>query len=204
LDEASTKRLFGHFDVNSVFAGFCRHSFVLVFSDMIHTGEQSKYMLVLLHHFMLQLSQEDQKNHGLPDEPSRLLAVGYNITCRMVDKIARSPLSKLAKNERLKMLIGLLHGYAHNCLCQLMFLMLYIYGASIEDLEVCEQYFSQSNALALVTWYMSKFYCHQAIASFAYHCNNFDAYPNLSKFIYSNYKQMLDILNRVPNSLNLA
>lgn len=40
LDEAKTKRSFGYFDVNGVFAGFCRHSFTLAFLDMIRTGEQ--------------------------------------------------------------------------------------------------------------------------------------------------------------------
>lgn len=92
-------------------------------------------MLALLHHFM-SACREDRKRRGLPEEPTGSLAVGYDIACGMVDKIARSPLSQLAKDEKLRMLIGLLHGYAHNRLCQLTFLMLYIYGAGIEDLEV--------------------------------------------------------------------
>ncbi|KAJ3749419.1 hypothetical protein DFH05DRAFT_1593958 [Lentinula detonsa] len=199
MNESKTARSFGCFEANGIFAGFCRHSFVLAFADMIRTGEQSKYILALLHHFM-SACQEDRSRRGLPDEPIGSLGVGYDIACGMVDKIARSPLSHLAKEEKLQMLIGLLHGYAHNRLCQLSFLMLYIYGAGIEDLEVCERYFSQSNALAPVTRYMGRFRRHQAIASYAYHRDNFETYHNLSKFIYSNYKQALAILNRAKDT----
>ncbi|KAJ3965393.1 hypothetical protein EV361DRAFT_966865 [Lentinula raphanica] len=195
MNEAKTKRSFGFFDINGIFGGFCRHSFVIVFLDMIRTGEQSKYMLALLHHFMSS-SLEDRKRRGLPEEPNGSLAVGYDIACGMVDKIIRSPLHDIAQNERLQMVIGLLHGYAHNRLCQLSFLMLYINGAGIEDLEVCERYFSQSNALAPVTRYMSKFRRRQAIANYAYHRDNLESYPNLSRFIHSNYKQALSITNR--------
>ncbi|KAJ3790467.1 hypothetical protein GGU10DRAFT_302826 [Lentinula aff. detonsa] len=195
MNEATTKRSFGHFDVNGVFAGFCRHSFTIVFLDMIQTGEQAKYMLALLHHLMSAM-REDRRCRGLSDTPPGSLTVGYDIACGMVDKIARSPLSDLAGNERLQMLIGLLHGYAHNRLCQLTFLMLYIYGAGIEDLEVCERYFSQSNALAPVTRYMGKFRRRQAIANYAYHRDNLETYHNLSRFIYANYKQALGIINR--------
>lgn len=136
-------------------------------------------MLSLLHCFM-SACREDRRCCGLPDQPPGSLVVGYDIACGMVDKISWSPLSDLAGNEKLQMLIGLLHGYAHNCLCQLTFLMLYITGAGIEDLEVCERYFSHSNALAPVTRYMSKFRRCQAIASYAYHRDNLEAYHNLS------------------------
>ncbi|KAJ3730304.1 hypothetical protein C8R42DRAFT_536808, partial [Lentinula raphanica] len=195
MKESKTKKTFGFFDVNGIFGGFCRHSFVIVFLDMVRTGEQSKYMLSLLHHFM-SASQEDRRIRGLPDQPIGSLAVGYDIACGMVDKIIRSPLHDLAQNERLQMVIGLLHGYAHNRLCQLSFLMLYINGAGIEDLEVCERYFSQSNALAPITRYMSRFRRRQAIANYAYHRDNFESYANLSRFIYSNYKQSLSITRR--------
>lgn len=139
--------------------------------------------------------RDDRMRRGLPEEPIGSLAVGYDIACGMIDKIARSPLNKLAKDKKLLMLVGLLHGYAHNRLCQLTFLMLYIYGAGIEDLEVLEQYFAHSNPLASVTRYMSRFR-RQAIASYAYHRDNCEMYSNLSKFIYSNYRQALGILNR--------
>ncbi|KAJ3724216.1 hypothetical protein DFJ43DRAFT_1003285 [Lentinula guzmanii] len=177
MNEAKTKRSFGHFDVNGVFAGFCRHSFTIVFLDMVRSGEHSKYMLAFLYHFMT-------------------ACLGYDIACGMVDKIARSPLSETAGNERLQMLIGLLHGYAHNCLCQLSFLLLYINGAGIEDLKVCERYFSHSNALAPVTRYMSKFRRRQAISNYVYHRDNLETYHNLSRFLYSNYKQVLTIIGR--------
>lgn len=40
MNESKTAKSFGSFDVNGIFAGFCRHSFVLAFADMIKTGEQ--------------------------------------------------------------------------------------------------------------------------------------------------------------------
>ncbi|KAJ3784218.1 hypothetical protein GGU10DRAFT_271867 [Lentinula aff. detonsa] len=184
MKESKTNRSFGHFDVNGIFGAFCRHSFTIVFLDMIRSGEQAKYMLALLYHFMAAWS----------------LGVAYDIACGMIDKIIRSPLAEVAQNERLQMLIGLLHGYAHNRLCQLSFLMLYIHGAGIEDLEVCERYFSHSNALAPVTRYMSKFRRRQAISNYAYHRDNFETYHNLSRFLYSNYKQALGIILRAKDT----
>ncbi|KAJ3980868.1 hypothetical protein F5890DRAFT_1477390 [Lentinula detonsa] len=126
MNESKTARSFACFEVNGIFAGFCRHSFVLVFADMVRTGEQSKYILALLHHFM-SACREDRRRRGLPETPVGSLGVGYDIACGMVDKIARSPL---------------------------------------------------------------------AIASYSYHRDNFETYANLSKFIYSNYRQALSILNR--------
>ncbi|KAJ3741593.1 hypothetical protein DFH05DRAFT_1537192 [Lentinula detonsa] len=171
LKESNTHRTFGHFDVNGVFGGFCRHSFTIVFLDMIRTGEHSKYMLALLNHFM-SASREDRQHLGLAENPSGSLGVGYDIAFGMTAKIIRSPLNDLAQKERLSMMIG------------------------IEDLEVCERYFAQSNALAPVTRYMGKFRCRQAIANYAYHRDNFENYHNLSRFIVSNYKQALGILGR--------
>ncbi|KAJ3794622.1 hypothetical protein GGU11DRAFT_879728 [Lentinula aff. detonsa] len=174
---------------------FCQHSFTIVFLDMVRSGEHSKYMLAFLYHFMT-ACHEDRKRLGLLNDPPGSLAVGYDIACGMVDKIARSPLSETAGNKRLQMLIGLLHGYAHKHLCQLSFLLLYINGAGIEDLEVCKRYFSHSNALAPVTQYMSKFRRRQAISNYAYHWDNLETYHNLSRFLYSNYKQVLTIIGR--------
>ncbi|KAJ3991081.1 hypothetical protein F5050DRAFT_1716376 [Lentinula boryana] len=113
LKESNTHRTFGHFDVNGVFGGFCRHSFTIVFLDMIRTGEHSKYMLALLNHFM-SASCEDRQHLGLAENPSGSLGIGYNIACSMTAKIIWSPLNDLAQKERLSMMIGLLHGYAHN------------------------------------------------------------------------------------------
>ncbi|KAE9387561.1 hypothetical protein BT96DRAFT_1004976 [Gymnopus androsaceus JB14] len=199
MNESKTARLFAFFDVNSIFAGFCCHSFVLAFADMIKTGEQSKYLLALLHHFMA-ACQEDRRRRGLPEVPISSLAIGYDIACGMVDKIACSPLSQLARDEKLQMLIGLLHGYAHNRLCQLSFLMLYIYGAGIEDMEVLRTLLLPVQCSCLRYSYMSKFRRRQAIACYAYHRDNFETYANLSKLIYSNYKQALGILNRAKDT----
>ncbi|KAJ3791765.1 hypothetical protein GGU11DRAFT_751119 [Lentinula aff. detonsa] len=104
MNESKTARSFGCFEVNGLFARFCCHSFVLVFADMLRTGEQSKYFLALLHHFM-SACRDDQRQRGLPNEPIGSLGVGYDIACGMVDKITRSPLTQLAQDEKLHLLI---------------------------------------------------------------------------------------------------
>ncbi|KAE9405472.1 hypothetical protein BT96DRAFT_812259 [Gymnopus androsaceus JB14] len=56
---------------------------------------------------------------------------------------------------------GFPDGYAHECLCQLLFLILYIARTGIEDGKGCEPYFRIMNALAGATQHMSVFNCHQ-------------------------------------------
>ncbi|ESK81620.1 hypothetical protein Moror_11111 [Moniliophthora roreri MCA 2997] len=92
------------------------------------------------------------------------------------------------------MLIGILHGHAHQHLCQLMFLLVYVIGAGMENLEQCEWYFSKSNVLGGVTRYMSKFHRRQAIVHYAAHTDEYETYANLSKFIYTNYQLALNTL----------
>ncbi|KIK64788.1 hypothetical protein GYMLUDRAFT_160896, partial [Collybiopsis luxurians FD-317 M1] len=79
--------------------------------------------------------------------------------------------------------------------CQLSFLLLYVNGAGLKDGETNEQYFSKSNALASATRHTSQFHCCQMISEYAYHNDNFETYPNLSRFLYSHYKNCLRILS---------
>ncbi|KAK7457914.1 hypothetical protein VKT23_010261 [Stygiomarasmius scandens] len=194
MNNAKTMKEFGIFSETGIFIGLCRHRFVLKILDMMRSGEQSKYVLAFLNDF-LSATREDRQTRGLGDDPNGNVGVGYDIACNLIDMIARSPLKDLASKERLQMLIGLLHAYAHNRQCQLLFLLIYIYGAGNEDLEVCERFFSQSNALAPITRYQSRFHRCQSIAQYAYHQDNFEAYAHLSKFLYGNYKQALQILS---------
>ncbi|KAE9392982.1 hypothetical protein BT96DRAFT_1055428 [Gymnopus androsaceus JB14] len=99
-----------------------------------------------------------------------------------------------ARKANLLPMVGLMHGYAHECLCQLLFLMLYIAGMGLEDGEGCEHYFSMMNALAGITQHMSVFHCHQAIAEVAYAHDHLEMYANVSRFIYNNYCQALEIM----------
>ena len=108
--------------------------------------------------------------------------------------MSRSPLQELALWANLLPMVGLMHGYAHECLCQLLFLMLYIAGTGLEDGEGCERYFSMMNALAGITRHMSVFHRRQAIAEVAYAHDHLETYANVSRFIYNNYRQALEIM----------
>ncbi|PBL04571.1 hypothetical protein ARMGADRAFT_1041781 [Armillaria gallica] len=69
----------------------------------------------------------------------------------MVDKLIDVLGEKLARSHQYCSLVGLFHGHAHNCCCQLCNLGTYILGMGLEDLETCEQWFSKSNSLASST-----------------------------------------------------
>ncbi|KAJ3736164.1 hypothetical protein DFJ43DRAFT_1129763 [Lentinula guzmanii] len=181
----------GIFDETGIFVATCRHMFVLWALDMIKSGEQRKYALAFLHRFLSAI-KEERANLGLRSPGKK--AFGYDIGCQLQTTLDTSPLQPLAEEENARMVTGSLHGHAHNRLCQLKFLLSYINGCGLEDLEVLERLFSLSNALAMAIRHASKFHRRQMISSWFYHHDNFEAYANLSKFIYNNYRQALTIL----------
>ncbi|KAL0570827.1 hypothetical protein V5O48_011123 [Marasmius crinis-equi] len=159
---------------------------------MIKSGEKQKYALSILHRILTAMKKE-REDRNLPKRPGKK-AFGYDIGCQFCETLRWSPLEDLAREENLVILIGLLHAHAHNRLCQLDFLMTYVRGAGLEDLKVLERLFSQSNALTAATQHASTFHQHQMISLWMYHHDNFEAYANLSKFIFNNYRQALGIL----------
>ncbi|EEB89648.1 hypothetical protein MPER_12233 [Moniliophthora perniciosa FA553] len=172
MKEAKTKKVFGAFDETGIFAALCRHRFVLKLLNMIRTGEQSKYFLSFLYNF-LTATKDDRERCGCP-KPRGSLGVGYDIACHLVNLLMRSLLGKMAEEEQVKLLVGILHRYGHKQLCQLDFLMIYILGAGNEDLEVCERFFSLTNGLAPVVRHSSHLHRRQAIHEFVYHLDNFE------------------------------
>ncbi|KAG1781347.1 hypothetical protein EV702DRAFT_1193530 [Suillus placidus] len=99
------------------------------------------------------------------------LGSGYDIGCQFKTTLNNSSIGALARSSH------------HTCL-----------GLGIEDLETCECTFSKSNSLASPLRYTSIFHRKQAIDSYFKHNDNLEVYSNLSNFLYSNYKQALDIL----------
>ncbi|KAJ6489338.1 hypothetical protein C8R47DRAFT_978065, partial [Mycena vitilis] len=118
-------------------------------------------------------------------------------SCGFGTTIRESPLGPKAKRERLKTLVGAFHGHAHNRMCQLKYLVTYVPGLGLEDLEGCELFFSKSNALSRSTPYASIFHRRQAIATYLAHVDidTFKTYGNLSTFLVNNYKQALDLID---------
>lgn len=222
MKERNTSRSVGRFYEWGWFILLCRHMFLLVACDMIRSGEQyvyfflftltstnrfirSKYPLACLHKYMS--AEKAQRLRNGESRPTGKLGCAYDCGCRLGKTMSRSPLQELALWSLLLPMVGLMHGYAHERLCQLLFLMLYIAGTGLEDGEGCERFFSFMNALAAVTRHMSVFHRRQAIAEVAYAHDNLEAYANLSRFIYNNYRQLLDILatrNSVSRSMSQA
>ncbi|KAE9390548.1 hypothetical protein BT96DRAFT_833281 [Gymnopus androsaceus JB14] len=190
--DKKTAQSVGKFMECSWFVFLCRHMMMLKCCDMIRSGEQSKYPLAMLHHYMAG-EAEERKATG-EGRPEGKLAISYDVHCKLSKTVKRSPLRNLAEWCRYLPIIGTMHGYTHERKCQLLFLMLYIVGTGIEDGEACEHYFTVANALAGITRHQSIFRRRQAIAEFVYRQDNFKTYAKSSLFIYNNYKQALGIL----------
>ncbi|KAJ7612125.1 hypothetical protein FB45DRAFT_1037051 [Roridomyces roridus] len=176
-----TAKMWGIFDETGIFLCLCRHGFALVLVDMLRSGELSKYPLAVVEHLL--------KHFGVD------LGVGYDIGCHFCTTLDKSELGPEARESRLRCLVGAFHGHAHNRLCQVCFLALYVKGLGIEDLEGCERRFSRSNALAGCCRRASRFHRQQEITAYFKHTDDFDVYANLATFLCSNYEQALKILD---------
>lgn len=139
-------------------------------------------------------AEKSERLRNGESKPTSKLGCAYDCGCKLGKTVNRSPLQELALWACLLPMIGLMHGYAHVRLCQLLFLMLYIAGTGIEDGEGSERYFAFMNALAGITRHMSVFHRRQAIVEVAYAHDNLEAYANVSRFIFNNYRQSLQIL----------
>ncbi|KAE9384969.1 hypothetical protein BT96DRAFT_841316, partial [Gymnopus androsaceus JB14] len=192
MKEKSTARSVGRFYEWGWFVLLCRHMFLLLACDMIRSGEQNKYPLACLHKYMS--AEKEQRIRNGEGKPTGSLGCAYDCGCKLGKSVSCSPLQELALWACFLPMIGLMHGYGHEWLCQLLFLMLYIAGTGLKDGEGCEHYFSIMNALAGVTHHMSVFHRRQAIAEVAYAHDHLETYANVSRFIYNNYHQSLEIL----------
>ncbi|KAJ7605703.1 hypothetical protein DFH06DRAFT_921037, partial [Mycena polygramma] len=189
MSEELTERMWGIFDETGVFLALCRHGFVLLVADMVRSGELAKYGLAV--------------TDALLDAFGPDLGLGYDIGCGFGTTIGNSPLGPKAKRLNLKTLVGAFHGHAHNRLCQLKYLVTYLKGLGLEDLEGCERFFSKSNALSRSVRYASVFHRRQSIATYLAHVDTFEMYANLSNFLVNNYKQALALID-LEDSLKYA
>ncbi|KAF7335046.1 hypothetical protein MVEN_02254900 [Mycena venus] len=165
-----TAKMWGIFDETGIFLALCCHGFVLLLADMIRSGELTKYPLAIVDELL--------------DMFGKKLGIGYDIGCHFEATIKKSLLSEQPKEKLLTMLLK--------------FLATYVKGLGLEDLEVCERFFSQSNALAKPVRYASRFHWQQEITTYIKHFDSFETYTNLSKFLCNNYQQALGILATEP------
>ncbi|KAJ7822918.1 hypothetical protein B0H14DRAFT_3470428 [Mycena olivaceomarginata] len=157
--------MWGIFDETGTLLALCRHGFALVVANMVRSGELSKYPLAVV--------------EVLLDTFGLKLGGGYNIGCHFEATLKNSKLGDKACTNQFKSLVGSFHGHAHDRLCQLSFLVTYVKGLELEDLEGCERYFLS------IQW------SGQQI-------DDLKTYANLSKFLCDNYWQALKILQTEP------
>jgi hypothetical protein len=76
---------------------------------------------------------------------------GYDIACSFLATLKKSSLGSLVQENNFQVATGAFHGAAHHRTCQLSHIIGMKEGAGLEPLEECEQCFSASNAVAIVT-----------------------------------------------------
>ena len=95
------------------------------------------------------------------------LGIGYDIWCAFTKTIKRSPLlGRKFMESKMTGVVPAFHGYAHNRLCQLAFHPRHVTGAGREPFEGCEQLFMQSNLMASLVRYATKFHRHSDVETF--------------------------------------
>ncbi|RDX50992.1 hypothetical protein OH76DRAFT_1455203 [Lentinus brumalis] len=174
-----TKKMWGIFDETGVFAGACRHGFVLWVIDMVRSGELAKYALALV-------------AKALDVFEDRILW-GYDIGCTFNTTIAQSSLGPEFSRRGCRCCVNAFHGYSHSHSCQTINHPSVIPGAGLDDMEGMERLFSSSNELAPVTRYASKYHRRMHIDRHMYQWDE-DKYANIATMLYNNLRQAFDIL----------
>ncbi|KAJ6476961.1 hypothetical protein C8R45DRAFT_1158132 [Mycena sanguinolenta] len=194
MKESHTVRAAAVYDETGIFAGLCRHGFVLALVDMVKSGELAKYAFALLAHVCKALGPEIVK-----------LILGYDIGCRFYKMVMRHPrVSDLLNDREFQALVGAFHGTAHDRLCQTRNLPKYTEDVGLEGFEECETFFSESNALAARTRYSTAFHRWQAFVTWAEHKDRFQTYGQLCNFFFythtlaTKYRHALAVLAEAP------
>ncbi|KAJ3804751.1 hypothetical protein F5876DRAFT_52960 [Lentinula aff. lateritia] len=175
----AAKKMWDGFHETGIFASACRHGFIIWLTDMIRSGELAKYPLAITAK-ALEVFGEN-------------LLIGYDIGCSFSETIAKTSLNEAFQKKKCRTCVNAFHGYSHNALCQQSFHPTHIKGMGLEDLETLERIFSQSNQLAAVTRYMSRYHRKVFIDLFFRQWDS-DKYANLGTMLFNNYIQALHIL----------
>ncbi|KAJ4489746.1 hypothetical protein C8J55DRAFT_557633 [Lentinula edodes] len=116
MKDTNTVRSSAKFFEHGWFVVLCRHMALLLACDMVKSGELYRYPLCLLSIFLGAEKAEREKRGE--QKPNGRLAVVYDIMSIWGIFLP---------------VIGTMHGYTHERVCQLVFLMLYIVGMGLED-----------------------------------------------------------------------
>src|ERR1700761_2728549 len=111
--------------------------------------------------------------------------MGYDIGCEFDELVKKHPrLGPLAQKAKFRSTIGAFHGAGHNRRCQARNLPKYTPGVGLEGFELCETFFSKSNAVAGRTRYSSVFHRLQAITTFLRHSDRVETSYTLSESFF--------------------
>ncbi|KAJ7193902.1 hypothetical protein GGX14DRAFT_587219 [Mycena pura] len=183
MNETETSKAWGIYDETGIFVALCRHGFILKIVDMIKSGELMKYGYAVLTDLVQVL--EDIAT-----------TMGYDIGCEFDKLVKKHPrLGLLAQKAKFQSTIGAFHGAGHNRRCQARNLPKYTPGVGLEGFELCETFFSKSNAVAGRTRYLSVFHRLQAITTFLRHSDRAETSYTLSQNLVTKYKRALEILD---------
>ncbi|KAJ7801388.1 hypothetical protein B0H14DRAFT_2386481 [Mycena olivaceomarginata] len=160
-----TARAYGMYDETSFFPALCRHGFVRKVVDMEKSGELCAFSLL----------------SPAPITDAFLSRSKYPLA---ITAIFSTPWER-SRSATILAAIGAFHRHGHGRLCGLDNLMTYVEGVRLEALEICESFFSKSNALALTTRYASRFHREQAITTYLKHTDTFETYHGLCESFIS-------------------
>lgn len=195
-----TKRMWGMFDETGIFACACRHAMIVWLADMVRSGELSvNFPAPAI--WWLWLILLDSAKYPLAivakilEKISGKKLIGYDIGCAFGDTVAHTSLEPAFKASGSRFCVNAFHGYSHSYDCQVQHHPNVITGIGLEELETLERIFSASNQLAPVIRFASPYRRHSLIHAFF---RQWDAekYANIGLFLYNNYIQALDIINK--------
>ncbi|KAG1899504.1 uncharacterized protein F5891DRAFT_953753 [Suillus fuscotomentosus] len=132
------------FDQSGIFIAVCHHRFVVLACNMIWNGELVKYPLARIEKLLAIYGE----NSGC----------AYDIGCTFSKTLTNSSLGMRARELDLHLMVGVFHGHAHNCKCQLDWHPMYIPGTGHTEGEGCKHVFSSLNELACSTRHTSPFH----------------------------------------------
>ena len=121
--------------------------------------------------------------------------MGYDIGCEFDELVKKHPrLGPLAQKAKFRSTIGAFHGAGHNRRCQARNLPKYTPGVGLEGFELCETFFSKSNAVAGRTRYSSVFHRLQAITTFLRHSDRVETSYTLSESFFRHNLRLSDVV----------
>ncbi|KAF7320496.1 hypothetical protein HMN09_00133100 [Mycena chlorophos] len=119
MQENLTATAMQAYDETGIMPCLCRHNFVLILVDMVHSGEMFKYGFAIVNHLARTLRKS--------------VLFGYDIGCTFGRAVRRHPvLGPLTRKQRISFLVGAFHGAGHSRICQCLNLPRYRDGSGTE------------------------------------------------------------------------